>query len=59
MSAKEIKERLQKLGNKNQAENSARYFKTGPGEYGEGDISSLQYSITPSLQDYGIQTNFC
>jgi 3-methyladenine DNA glycosylase AlkD len=38
MSAKEIKERLQKLGNKNQAENSARYFKTGPGEYGEGDI---------------------
>ena len=38
MSAKKIKERLQKLGNKKQAEKSAQYFKTGPGEYGEGDI---------------------
>lgn len=38
MIVKAIRERLQKLGDKNQAENSARYFKTGPGEYGEGDI---------------------
>ena len=38
MNAKEIKKRLHKLGNKKRAENSARYFKTGPGEYGEGDI---------------------
>jgi 3-methyladenine DNA glycosylase AlkD len=38
VSAKEITERLHKLGNKKRAENSARYFKTAPGEYGEGDI---------------------
>jgi 3-methyladenine DNA glycosylase AlkD len=34
----EIKKRLGKLGNKERAEVSRRYFKTGPGEYGEGDI---------------------
>ena len=34
----EIKGRLQQMGNKIQAEKSARYFKTAPGEYGEGDI---------------------
>jgi len=38
MHLKEIKDRLQKLGNKKRAENSKRFFKTGPGEYGEGDI---------------------
>ena len=38
MNVKEIQERLHQLGDKKQAENSARYFKTGPGEYGEGDI---------------------
>jgi 3-methyladenine DNA glycosylase AlkD len=38
MIVEEIKDRLQKLGNKKRAENSKRYFKTGPGKYGEGDI---------------------
>ena len=38
MSLKEIKNKLQKLGNQERAEQSKRYFKTGPGEYGEGDI---------------------
>jgi 3-methyladenine DNA glycosylase AlkD len=38
MPVKEIKDTLEKLGDKKRAENSKRFFKTGPGEYGEGDI---------------------
>ncbi|HKP87617.1 MAG TPA: DNA alkylation repair protein [Blastocatellia bacterium] len=38
MTATEIRARLRKLGNKQRAEVSRRYFKTGPGQYGEGDI---------------------
>jgi 3-methyladenine DNA glycosylase AlkD len=38
MTATEIRARLRHLGNKSRAEVSARYFKTGKGQYGEGDI---------------------
>ena len=38
MPLKEIENKLQKLGNQKRAEQSKRHFKTGPGEYGEGDI---------------------
>ena len=38
MSVKEIQKKLQELGNKEKAKNHQRFFKTGPGEYGEGDI---------------------
>jgi len=38
MSLPEIKESLQKLADKNTAEVLQRFFKTGAGEYGEGDV---------------------
>ncbi|UCG06092.1 MAG: DNA alkylation repair protein [Desulfobacterales bacterium] len=38
MMVNEIKKRLRKLGDKERAAVSQRFFKTGPGEYGEGDI---------------------
>ncbi len=37
MTAKEIQSYLINLGDRNIAEHSQRFFKTGPGEYGEGD----------------------
>jgi 3-methyladenine DNA glycosylase AlkD len=37
MSVQEIRARLWKLGDKQQAVISQRFFKIGPGEYGEGD----------------------
>ena len=37
-TSNEIHARLKKLGNKERAVGAARYFKTGPGEYGEGDV---------------------
>jgi 3-methyladenine DNA glycosylase AlkD len=38
MFVKEIHRRLQELGNKGRAIELQRFFKTGPGEYGEGDV---------------------
>ncbi len=38
MTAREIQDRLRTLGNPEAAAFAARYFKTGPGQYGEGDV---------------------
>lgn len=38
MSAEKLKEELLAASNKNKARDLARFFKTGKGEYGEGDI---------------------
>lgn len=38
MDAAEIQEKLAALGDRRIASSSLRFFKTGPGEYGEGDI---------------------
>jgi 3-methyladenine DNA glycosylase AlkD len=38
MATDEISKRLKKLGSKQQAAISRKFFKTGPGDYGEGDI---------------------
>ena len=38
VSLKEVKSHMQELRNPKIAEHSLRFFKTGPGEYGEGDM---------------------
>lgn len=38
MSAEEIRKRVRELGNAERAEVLQRFFKTAPGQYGEGDI---------------------
>ena len=38
MTADDIQTRLRSLGNAKDAKILTRFFKTGPGEYGEGDI---------------------
>lgn len=38
MTADEVRHDLRELGNPERAKLSGRYFKTGPGQYGEGDV---------------------
>ena len=38
MTVEAIQKRLKSLGNRKHAAVSQRFFKTGPGQYGEGDI---------------------
>ena len=38
MNAKNIKQKLKSLASPQSAQSSLRYFKSGPGQYGEGDI---------------------
>lgn len=38
MKAGDVRKRLKKLGTRERAEVSRRFFKTAPGEYGEGDV---------------------
>jgi 3-methyladenine DNA glycosylase AlkD len=38
MTVKNIQRKLQELGSREKAEVLQRFFKTGPGEYGEGDV---------------------
>jgi 3-methyladenine DNA glycosylase AlkD len=38
MTALQIQQKLRKLGDEERAKASQRFFKTGPGEYGEGDV---------------------
>lgn len=38
MTAKDVKQKLKSLATPDVARSSVRFFKTGPGEYGEGDI---------------------
>jgi hypothetical protein len=37
MRVEEIQNRLAKVADKKRAQDLQRFFKTGPGEYGEGD----------------------
>lgn len=38
MSAKEVRKKLKAVASPEVAKSAARFFKTGPGEYGEGDV---------------------
>ncbi|MBW2680413.1 MAG: DNA alkylation repair protein, partial [Deltaproteobacteria bacterium] len=38
MTIRNIRKKLQQLGSEEKAKVLQRFFKTGPGEYGEGDV---------------------
>src|SRR3954447_21794990 len=38
MTAKDVKQKLKSLASPDVAKSSVRFFKTGPGQYGEGDL---------------------
>jgi 3-methyladenine DNA glycosylase AlkD len=55
MIASEVQSRLRTLGNPEAATFAARYFKTGPGQYGEGDIflglrAAVMHALTKEYQ---------
>jgi len=50
MTAREIQDRLRALENPEAAAFAARYFKTGPGQYGEGYVFlGLRAKVTHAL----------
>ena len=49
MNAPEVQERLRSLGNPQAAAAAARYFKTGPGEYGTGTSSWACAAVMQAL----------
>jgi 3-methyladenine DNA glycosylase AlkD len=54
-----LRGKLRRLADKNQAEILSRFFKTGPGEYGEGDIFlGIKVPITRSLAREGQNLSF-
>lgn len=56
-TAKEIEHRLKDLGNPEQAAHAQRFFKTGPGEYGEGDLFlGIRVPVQRSLAKEYIET---
>jgi 3-methyladenine DNA glycosylase AlkD len=38
MTVKQVQSRLRKMGDRQKAQGHQRFFKTGPGQYGEGDV---------------------
>jgi hypothetical protein len=50
MTAAQVQDHLRSLGDPEAAALAARYFKTGPGQYGEGDIFlGLRAAVMHSL----------
>jgi 3-methyladenine DNA glycosylase AlkD len=55
MTTQEIQTRLRSLGNAETAASAARYFKTAPGQYGEGDVflgirATVMHSLAKEYQ---------